>query len=206
MIVGVPKEIKNHEYRVALLPVGAELLSKNGHQVLVQAGAGIGSGIQDKEYQACGAKIVPEAGDVFSKAEVIIKVKEPLAEEWPMMRRGQVVFTYFHFAADRKLTDGVLATGCVAIAYETILDRNGKLPSLHERGWKDTVLVEDDETVRIMMEFKDYADPHSPYMFHCHILEHEDHGMMGQFVVVDDLSIATEVRTEAQRLRIGHAN
>ena len=87
-----------------------------------------------------------------------------------------------------------------------ILDRDGVPPEPHERGRKDTFFVEDDETVRIMMEFKDYADPHTPYMFHCHILEHEDHGMMGQFVVVDDLSIVPEVRTEAQRRRIGHAN
>ncbi|MEE9295037.1 MAG: alanine dehydrogenase [Phycisphaerae bacterium] len=130
MIVGVPREIKNHEYRVALLPVGAEVLTKNGHEVLVEANAGVGSGIKDEEYVVCGAKIVPDGEQVYARADVIVKVKEPLAVEWPMMRKGQVILTYFHFAADRELTDGVLATGCVAIAYETIMDRNGKLPLL----------------------------------------------------------------------------
>ena len=85
-----------------------------------------------------------------------------------------------------------------------ILDRNGEPPPLHERGWKDTVDVRDDETVRIMIELKDYPDPHTPYMFHCHILEHEDHGMMGQFAIVADLTVIPEVRTEAHRMMIDH--
>jgi alanine dehydrogenase len=130
MIVGVPKEIKTHEYRVSLLPVGAEEMIRCGHEVLVETGAGMGSGISDSEYQAVGVKIVPDAATAFARADMIIKVKEPLAQEWPMMREGQVMFTYFHFAADRALTEGVLATGSVAIAYETITDRQGTLPLL----------------------------------------------------------------------------
>ncbi len=130
MIVGVPKEIKTHEYRVSVVPGGVEELVRRGHQVLVEAQAGVGSGIHDGEYREAGAKIVDSREQVFGEADMIVKVKEPLAEEWPLMREGQVMFTYLHLAADRKLTDGVLATKSVAIAYETITDLNGHLPLL----------------------------------------------------------------------------
>src|SRR5271157_5778418 len=96
MLVGVPKEIKTDEYRVAMIPVGVEELTRAGHQVLIQAGAGQGSGISDEQYHANGAEIVPAATAVWSRADLIVKVKEPLPEEWPLLRPGQVVFTYFH--------------------------------------------------------------------------------------------------------------
>src|SRR5215469_14428758 len=100
MIVGVPREIKSDEYRVAMIPVGVEELTRAGHKVLVQASAGQGSGIGDDRYAASGAEIVADAGLIWKRADLIVKVKEPLPEEWPMMHAGQVVFTYFHFAAD----------------------------------------------------------------------------------------------------------
>ena len=100
MIVGVPKEIKSDEYRVAMLPVGAEELTSAGHTVLIEAGAGQGSGIADAQYQAAGATIVNDAAEIWAEAELVIKVKEPQPSEWPLLRPGQVVFTYFHFAAD----------------------------------------------------------------------------------------------------------
>ena len=130
MIVGVPKEVKTHEYRVSLTPVGVDELVRHGHGVLIERGAGVGSGIADDEFTAVGATVVDDAAEVFGQADMIIKVKEPLAQEMPMMREGQVMFTYFHFAADRALTDGVLSTGSVAVAYETIRDTEGKLPLL----------------------------------------------------------------------------
>jgi len=130
MIVGIPKETKTHEYRVSMTPVGADELVRRGHTVLVEREAGSGSGISDDDYAAVGARIVAGAADVFAKADMIVKVKEPLAPERAMMHPGQVMFTYFHFAADRELTEGVIATGSVAIAYETIGDRNGRLPLL----------------------------------------------------------------------------
>lgn len=130
MIVGVPCEIKEDEYRVALLPVGVEELNRAGHQVLVESGAGIGSGIADHEYLQHGAEMVSTAADVFERAEMIVKVKEPLQAEWPLLRRGQLVFTYFHFAASRALTEAVIDSGCTAIAYETLEDDQGKLPLL----------------------------------------------------------------------------
>jgi alanine dehydrogenase len=130
MIIGVPKEIKNHEYRVSLLPVGVEELTRRGHKVLVETEAGVGSGIADTEYAACGATVVNKTEDVFASADLIIKVKEPLPQEWPMMRENQIMFTYLHFAADRELTEGVLKTRSVAIAYETITDTDGRLPLL----------------------------------------------------------------------------
>src|SRR6187431_2134840 len=99
MIVGVPKEVKSDEYRVAMIPVGVEELRKAGHRVLVQTGAGQGSGIPDDRYAASGAEVVADAKAVWA-ADMIVKVKEPLADEWPLMRSGQTVFTYFHFAAD----------------------------------------------------------------------------------------------------------
>ncbi|HEV3202963.1 MAG TPA: alanine dehydrogenase [Gemmataceae bacterium] len=130
MIVGVPKEIKTDEYRVGMIPVGAEELTRMGHQVLIQTGAGQGSGISDDQYIDNGAEVVPDAGTIWQRADMIVKVKEPLAEEWPHLRPGQIVFTYFHFAADEKLTRAVMETGITAIAYETIRDQRGNLPLL----------------------------------------------------------------------------
>ena len=130
MIVGVPKETKTHEYRVSMTPGGADEFIRRGHRVLVESDAGIGSGVTNDEYAAVGAQIVMSAKEIFAKADIIVKVKEPLAPERAMMRNGQVMFTYFHFAADRELTEGVIKTGAVAIAYETIFDSQGRLPLL----------------------------------------------------------------------------
>ncbi len=130
MIVGVPKEIKADEYRVAILPVGVEELSRAGHRVLVEAGAGTGSGITDAQYAAAGAEIVEATGELFGRAELVIKVKEPLPQEWPLLRGGQTIFTYFHFAADEKLTRAVIDSGVTAVAYETIRDARGGHPLL----------------------------------------------------------------------------
>jgi alanine dehydrogenase len=130
MIVGVPKETKTHEYRVSMTPVGVDELVRRGHTVLVETDAGLGSGITNDQYAAVGATILDTAREVFEQAHMIIKVKEPPACERAMMRAGQVMFTYFHFAADRELTEGVIKTGAIAIAYETIEDRNGRLPLL----------------------------------------------------------------------------
>jgi alanine dehydrogenase len=130
MIVGVPREIKSDEYRVALLPVGAEELRRAGHRVLIQSGAGQGSGITDDRYEASGAEIVADPAAIWKQADMVIKVKEPLPDEWPLMRDGQVVFTYFHFAADERLTRAVMTSGITAVAYETIKDAKGALPLL----------------------------------------------------------------------------
>src|SRR5262245_3606137 len=130
MIVGVPKEIKSDEYRVAILPVGVEELSQAGHRVLLETGAGIGSGISDSQYATVGAEVVSTSAEIFSKADLIIKVKEPLPSEWPLMRRGQTVFTYFHFAADEPLTRAIIESGITAVAYETIRDVKGGHPLL----------------------------------------------------------------------------
>jgi len=130
LIIGVPKEIKTDEYRVAMIPVGVEELTRAGHKVLIQSGAGHGSGIDDEQYAANGAEIVPDARDIWRRADLVVKVKEPLPEEWPALRPGQIVFTYFHFAADRRLTEAVMKSGITAIAYETIRDRNNRLPLL----------------------------------------------------------------------------
>ena len=136
MIVGVPKEIKPDEYRVGLLPVGAEEFTRAGHQVLVESSAGVGSGLTDEDYLRHGAEIVAGPEAIYGRADLIVKVKEPLPAEWPLMRPGQIVFTYFHFAADRQLTEAVVASGCTAVAYETIRDAHGSLPLLDadERG------------------------------------------------------------------------
>jgi alanine dehydrogenase len=130
MIVGVPKEIKTDEYRVAMIPVGVEELTRAGHQVLIQAGAGQGSGITDDQYAENGATIVATAAEIWKKSDLIVKVKEPLPAEWILMRPGQLVFTYFHFAADEQLTRAVMKSGITAIAYETIRDPQGRLPLL----------------------------------------------------------------------------
>ena len=130
MHVGVPCEIKQDEYRVALLPVGVEELVRAGHQVVVQRGAGLGSGIPDQQYAQHGAQVVVTADEVFARSELVIKVKEPQPEEWPRLRSGQILFTYFHFAADELLTRSVLETGVTAVAYETLADSRGRLPLL----------------------------------------------------------------------------
>src|SRR5262245_287756 len=130
MIVGVPKEIKTDEYRVAMIPVGVEELTRKGHKVLIQAGAGLGSGIGDDIYAAHGAEIVDGAEAIWRQADLVVKVKEPLQEEWLLLRAGQIVFTYFHFAADEELTRAVMKSGITAVAYETIKDARGNLPLL----------------------------------------------------------------------------
>jgi len=130
MIIGIPKEVKKHEYRVSMTPAGVEELTRHGHSVVVETCAGAESGLTDEEYTSAGATIVPTAKDVFGRADMIIKVKEPQASEWPLMKEGQVMFTYFHFAASRELTEGCLKTKSVCIAYETIQDAHGRLPLL----------------------------------------------------------------------------
>lgn len=130
MIVGVPKEIKSDEYRVSMTPAGVEELTRAGHRVLVETGAGTGSGISDEQYAADGAEIVAATADIWQRAELIVKVKEPLPDEWPRMRPGQTVFTYFHFAADERLTRAVMDSGVTAVAYETIRGPKGDLPLL----------------------------------------------------------------------------
>jgi alanine dehydrogenase len=129
MIVGVPKEIKVQEYRVALLPSGAYQLVKRGHQVVVERGAGIGAGYPDAEYQSAGATLVDSHAEVFARADLIIKVKEPLPGEYKLLRRGQILFTYLHLAASRTLTDALVKSGATCIAYETI-EVNRRLPLL----------------------------------------------------------------------------
>ena len=130
MIVGVPTEIKRNENRVAVVPGGCEELALRGHEVIVQAGAGVGSGFADDTYVAAGARIVGSADDVYSAADMIVKVKEPLPEEFPRIRPGQILFTYFHFAASRELTDAMLKSGAVCIAYETVSPDGRSLPLL----------------------------------------------------------------------------
>ncbi|NUQ69429.1 MAG: alanine dehydrogenase [Chthonomonadales bacterium] len=130
MLVGVPKEIKPDEYRVAMVPAGVEALVEAGHTVLVESGAGEGTGIDDREYEALGAKIGSTAADVYAAADMIVKVKEPIGPEYQMVRRGQTVFTYFHFAASAELTRAMVDSGAVCIAYETIQLADGSLPLL----------------------------------------------------------------------------
>ncbi len=130
MIIGVPHEIKEDEYRVAMLPVGAEMLTQAGHRVLIQKEAGVGSGIPDQAYLSNGAEIVETAEEIFATADLIVKVKEPLEPEWELLREEQVLFTYCHFAANEKLTRKVLATGVTAVAYETLRGPKGTLPLL----------------------------------------------------------------------------
>ena len=130
MRVGVPKEVKSDEYRVAMMPVGVELMVKNGHEVFVEQNAGAGSGFPDEDYAKVGGKMMSSAKDVFDNAEMIVKVKEPQPQEIGLFRPGQIAFTYFHFAADRELTQACLEAEITAIAYETIKDRQGRLPLL----------------------------------------------------------------------------
>ncbi|MBL9121173.1 MAG: alanine dehydrogenase [Phycisphaerae bacterium] len=130
MIVGVPTEVKTDEFRVGLRPVGAEMLARDGHTVLIQAGAGVGSGFTDEHFVAAGARIVATAEEVWATSDLIVKVKEPQPQECVQIRQGQFVFTYFHFAADRDLTVACLERRCTAIAYETLTDDRGGLPLL----------------------------------------------------------------------------
>jgi alanine dehydrogenase len=129
MIIGIPKEIKEQEQRVALLPSAANQLTRRGHSVLVEKNAGIGSGYADEEYAKAGAEIVDQAGDVFARADMIVKVKEPLKAEFQLLRKGQILFTYLHLAASRELTEALLKSGVTGIAYETI-QINNRLPLL----------------------------------------------------------------------------
>jgi len=130
MVIGVPKEIKANEERVALVPVGVETLRQHGHQVIVQTNAGAGSGFSDETYQRSGATIVSTAKEVLDRADMILKVKEPLPPEYELIHEGQVVFTYFHFASGKTLTEAMMKTKCVAIAYETVQRADGSLPLL----------------------------------------------------------------------------
>lgn len=130
MIIGVPKEIKAQEYRVAMLPVGAEELVRAGHTVLVETGAGVGSGIPDELYASAGANIVDTREEIWSKAELIVKVKEPQPDEVPLIRDGQLLFTFFHFAAFDDLTRRFIDSGATAVAYETLENPDGTLPLL----------------------------------------------------------------------------
>ena len=130
MFIGVPKEIKTNENRIALVPAGAEALVAAGHDVLVETSAGEGSGFPDEIYTAVGARIAPDAATVWAKADMIMKVKEPIAREWKHMRKGQCIFTYFHFAADEKLTRAHIDSGAVCIAYETVELSSRELPLL----------------------------------------------------------------------------
>lgn len=130
MIIGIPKEIKNNENRVALTPAGAKELSTRGHAVYVQHTAGENSGFPDAAYEAAGAKILPFIGDVYQIAEMIVKVKEPISVEYPLVRKGQLLFTYFHFASEEKLTRAMMDSGSICLAYETVENPDGTLPLL----------------------------------------------------------------------------
>ena len=130
MLVGVPKEIKNHEYRVGMTPSGVNELIHNGHTVIIQKNAGEGVGFCDLDYIAVGAKIIDSAKEVYAKSDMIVKVKEPQATECEMLRPGQLLFTYLHLAPDPTQTKALIKSGCVAIAYETVTDNNGGLPLL----------------------------------------------------------------------------
>jgi alanine dehydrogenase len=130
MLVGVPKEIKDNEYRVGLVPSTVRELTDKGHQVVVETNAGFGAGLPDADYRAAGAEIVADADAVFARAEMIVKVKEPLATERKKLRRGQILFTYLHLAPDRAQTEDLMAAGVTAIAYETVTSPQGTLPLL----------------------------------------------------------------------------
>jgi alanine dehydrogenase len=130
MLIGVPKEIKRQEYRVALTPAGVEALTADGHQVIVEKGAGVASGFTDDFYEVAGATMIAGPDEVWSRAEMIMKVKEPIEPEWPRMRAGQLIFTYFHFAASEALTRAVMQSRAIAIAYETVELKTGELPLL----------------------------------------------------------------------------
>jgi alanine dehydrogenase len=128
--VGIPREVKNNEFRVALTPAGAHELVRNGHQVVIERGAGLGSSITDAEYEAAGARVLETADEVWGTADLLLKVKEPVAEEYHRLRKGQTLFTYLHLAASRACTDALLESGTTAIAYETVELANRALPLL----------------------------------------------------------------------------
>jgi alanine dehydrogenase len=130
MLVGIPREIKNHEYRVAITPAGVHELTRRGHEVVVEHEAGLGSSITDEEYVAAGAKVAGTADEVWAAADLVLKVKEPIAEEYGRMRRDQTLFTYLHLAASRPCTDALLASGTTSIAYETVQLPDRSLPLL----------------------------------------------------------------------------
>ncbi|NIZ03601.1 alanine dehydrogenase [Thalassospira lucentensis] len=130
MLIGVPKEIKNHEYRVGLTPVSVREITTHGHKVIIETGAGAGIGCSDEDYIAAGAQIVETASEIFATAEMLVKVKEPQKVEYEQLRDGQLLFTYLHLAPDPDQTAGLLKSGVTAIAYETVTDRNGGLPLL----------------------------------------------------------------------------
>ncbi len=130
MRVGVPKEIKDNEFRVGVTPGSAREYVARGHEVFVEAGAGAGIGANDAAYEAAGAKILPNASDIFSTAEMIVKVKEPQPSEWVQLKEGQILYTYLHLAPDPEQTKGLIESGCTAIAYETVTDDEGGLPLL----------------------------------------------------------------------------
>jgi len=130
MLIGVPREIKNNENRVAMTPAGVIELVKRDHKILVQKGAGQGSGFSDEEYQEAGAELLPDIESVYGQAEMIVKVKEPIEEEYGLLRPNQVVFTYFHFASSEKLTRACIESGAICIAYETVQNPDGSLPLL----------------------------------------------------------------------------
>ena len=128
--IGVPTEIKEDEGRVAIAPAGVQELTRLGHRICIQSRAGHTSGIPDAEFEASGAEILPDAPSVFAAADVVVKVKEPLPAEYPLVREGQIIFTFFHFAASRELTEAMMASGASCVAYETIQDGHGRLPLL----------------------------------------------------------------------------
>jgi alanine dehydrogenase len=128
--IGVPREVKNHEYRVAITPAGVHELVRLGHEIVVERGAGVGSSIPDEDFAAAGAGILPTADDVWGFADLVLKVKEPIAEEYHRMRKGQVLFTYLHLAASRECTDALIESGTTAIAYETVQTPDRALPLL----------------------------------------------------------------------------
>ena len=129
MQIGIPAEVKNHEYRVAMTPAGVHTLVGHGHEVLVEAGAGVGSGISDTDFEGAGARVVPTAADAWS-AEMVCKVKEPVESEYGLLRRDQVLFTFLHLAASRPCTEALLSAGTTSIAYETVETPDGGLPLL----------------------------------------------------------------------------
>lgn len=130
MIIGVPKEIKNNENRVGLTPAGVKEIIMRGHQVYVQQSAGLNSGFPDEAYLSAGANLLPTIEEVYAVAEMIVKVKEPIASEYPLIRENQLLFTYFHFASDENLTKAMIASKAVCLAYETVEKPDGSLPLL----------------------------------------------------------------------------
>lgn len=130
MLVGIPKEVKDHEYRVGMVPASVAELTKRNHSVIIETDAGLGSGFANKDYEAVGAKVVPSHSEVYSQAELVVKVKEPQAEERKLLKKDQLLFTYLHLAPDREQTEDLLASGAICIAYETISSPDGRLPLL----------------------------------------------------------------------------